>query len=218
MATPSSFTELFEFYYRVVKPLYGAIQLTGTLPGEVLFEINAAFDHISRHWKYQESEKEAAEKAYAHLKRSCLDIFKLYTKEARRQFDELRMVDTSIIDNGEFDRKLLAIWRAIKEGGANARKNEGDTRNDAQAIAAFELWFPVYENCIALERDFYSHQGVDWARKRQIQGKWAERGIGFILGILASLVAAVIFCWIQGCFTSTPSVNNNPPSTRPVVG
>lgn len=176
----------------------------------MLFEINAAFDHLSRIWAYEESEPEVVAKAYSHLKRSCLDIFKLAAKEARSQFDELRLTDTGVIDNGEFDRRLLELWQRIKSNGRAARVNEGDPRkDDASAIHAFNLWLPVYEDCVTLENDFYNHAQIDWARKREGRSKWIERGIAFGLGIVASLGAAGLWCVgsnMYAHYTAAPAV------------
>jgi hypothetical protein len=196
---PTSVPELVDFYYTFVKPLYSAVQLTNHLPVEVLFEINAAFDHLTRVWAYDEPEPEVVGKAYSHLKRSCLDIFKLHVKEARRQFDELRKIDTSIIDNGDFDRRLLECWQRLKATAREARVKEGDPKkDDAQAIYAFALWLPVYEDCVTLEKDFYCHARLDWARKMESWGKWRERLIGGLcVGILASLIATAIW-WAGG--------------------
>jgi len=104
MESPKTFEELFEFYDSYVKILYSSVQTENALPQEVLFEINAAFDHISRYWVLGESEEQAVSKAYSHLKRSCLDIFKIATKKAIDQYNELRQLDTSVIDNGEFEK------------------------------------------------------------------------------------------------------------------
>ena len=46
---PKKFEELFKFYHEYVKLLYSSVQAGGSLPAEVLFELNAALDHVSRH-------------------------------------------------------------------------------------------------------------------------------------------------------------------------
>jgi hypothetical protein len=190
---PENIAGLFGFYMEVVKPLYGAVQLTNELPVEVLFEINAALDHISRKWAYNEPEADVVSKAYAHLKRSCFDIFKLHVKQAIDQFHELRRIDTSIIDNGGFDQRMLDLFARIKSGAQQARMSEGNTSDDDNlAGKAFDLWFPVYLDCVTFEKDFYRHPSLDWARKVQGRGKWVERGIGFGLGVLASIIAWLI--------------------------
>ncbi len=47
---PTTFEELFAFYHQYVKLLYSDVQTQNVLPAETLFEMNAAFDHVSRHW------------------------------------------------------------------------------------------------------------------------------------------------------------------------
>ena len=59
---PQTFQEVFEFYNTYVKLLYCDVQATNVLPAEVLFELNAAFDHASRHWVYGETEAAVSKK------------------------------------------------------------------------------------------------------------------------------------------------------------
>jgi hypothetical protein len=216
---PASFKELFEFYYETVKPLYSTVQLTNELPVEVLFELNAALDHVSRHWAYGETEADVSDKAYAHLKRSCLDIFKLRLKDAIDQFRQLRNIDTSIIDNGEFDRRLINLMAEIKAGARDARAKEGNTQeDDEQAIYAFELWSPVYANCVSLEKDFFNNQHVDWARKKESRSKWVERGYGFVLGVISSIIASFIYaCVMDGCSQKQEPKPSTRPATQPTT-
>ena len=84
MATPKTLAELFDFYFDEVKVLYAAVQAENTLPAEVLFEINAAFDHLARHWRHKEGEADAVAKTFGHLKRACLDIFKIRARDPAR--------------------------------------------------------------------------------------------------------------------------------------
>jgi hypothetical protein len=159
------------------------------LPVETLFELNAALDHISRHWAYDETEASAVEKAYAHLKRSCLDVFKLKVKDANIQFTEIRGIDTSILDNGQFDLKLIALYHKIKSGATDARHFEGESRNDDDShIKAFDRWEPVYQDCILLEKEFYNHASLPWAKKKiaMIKRKefWGSIFVAFIVGLI----------------------------------
>lgn len=209
---PTTMVELIQFYYTFVKPLYSAVQLTNKLPVEVLFEINAAFDHLTRIWAYGEPEPDAVRKACSHLKRSCLDIFKIHVREARDQFDELRKIDTSIIDNGEFDRRLVELWHRIKARAQEARVREGDPRKDAaQAVYAFSLWMPVYEDCITLDKDFYNCPKVDWARKKHLRNRrrdWIIGGLCF--GTVSSLIASAI--WWAGAKATDRVTHPVPPN------
>lgn len=202
--TPKSIPELFEFYYDFVKPLYSQIQTENALPHETLFELNAALDHISRIWHYDEPEDHAVERAYGHLKRSCLDIFKLRVKEARRQFEELREIDTSIIRQGKFDSELIDLFTELKLEAKNARSKEGEYRSTNQQEHAFDLWLPVLEKCITLEQKYYTSNAVNWAKKRQsaISKKMYIISISaaFLGGILVNYVIPILFDLIKSFF------------------
>jgi hypothetical protein len=188
-AKPKTFEELFKFYHEYVKLLYSSVQAGGVLPIEVLFELNAALDHISRHWAYRESEAAVVDKAYAHLKRTCLDIFKLKVNDANDQFLELRSIETSVLDNGEFDRNLIALHHKIKTEATEARRLEGESRNDDEAtIKAFSLWQPVYDDCIKLEKEFFNHPKLNWAKKKVAMFKrkeyWISVATAFAVGLI----------------------------------
>lgn len=189
-AQPTTFKEVFDFYYQYAKLLYTSVQSSNHLPLQTLFELNAALDHIARHWHYGDDESAVVEKAYSHFKRSCLDIFKLKVKETVDQFNELKRVDTSIIDNGKFDQEMRDLIHQIKEGAADARRREGHP--DAKD-GAFDLWAPIYEKCLDFEKRFYRHGSLDWAKRRQAKRAVTQRLVDIGIGIFASLVAGAIW-------------------------
>jgi len=194
---PQTFEELFKFYIDYVKPLHSGIQVRNALPYEVLFELNAVLDHISRKWTYGEPDEQVIAKAYSHLKRCCLDIFKLQVKETSKQYIELRRIDTSFLDNGEFDNRLMRLYNEIKDSAREARRSEGDKRFDTdEQVRAFDLWQPVFEMCVTFERDFYNHPKLDWAKKRSSILTVKT----FVLAIIASMIAGFLtkdfFVWL----------------------
>jgi len=133
----------------------------------MLFEINAALDHISRIWIYSEQESEAIDKAYGHLKRSCLDVFKILVKQARDHYGELLALDTSTLDNGDFDKQLHQLWHRIKCSSTEARRLEGQP--DGDRLSSFDRWQDVAEDCLTLEKQFLLHPNIEWARRRAKQ-------------------------------------------------
>lgn len=196
--TPSNFKELFEFYYDIVKPLYSSVQASNCLPTEVLFEINAAFDHISRHWQYEEDEKKSIRQAYAHLKRSCLDIYKLKLKETIDLYEELCAIDTSVIDNGAYDLSLKKLYNEIRQQATEARRSEGQANSDINRV--FGRWQEVYELCVELEQKYYFHPSIDWAKKKSLKKFAVTVFLGIIIGVIANALSAPIFGWIKSLF------------------
>lgn len=170
---PTTLDELFAFYYEYVKVLYGLVQTENALPQEMLFEVNAALDHISRMWIYGEDEADAVGKAFSHFKRSCLDVFKILVKEASTQYKELKGLDTSTIDNGDFDRDLHALWRQIKMDSTEARLIEGQPDDDR--VPAFDKWQEVAADCLRLQEEFFFHPQLAWAKRRACVMEWSDR-------------------------------------------
>lgn len=193
---PKNLLEFFEFYYEDFKPLYNRLQIRGKPPLEMLFEINAAFDHISRYWHYQDSEASAVDFACRHLKRGSFDAFKILLLETMDEYRELLNIDTSIIDNGEFDGSLKKLIANIESLALQAKMKEGDNRNENNWNEAYDLWSDVYLKCLEFDEKFYRNEKVKWARKKQFKLetklKWRLRIEGFMVGILASLAAAGI--------------------------
>jgi hypothetical protein len=207
---PKTMGEVFDFYYKYVKILYSYVQTFNTLPQETLFEINAAFDHIARHWAGEERESEASVVKYAfgHLKRSCLDVFKIQLKRMSEYYKELSVIDTSIIDNGEFDKKMRAAVYAIRMKAINARRLEGRANSTDGKVCAFEPWAEVFNMCLAFEKEFYLSEKIEWARKKQSEKDLAEKRknqinfwwgcfVSFIIGIVTSVVGAYCYEWIK---------------------
>jgi len=192
MKEPTTFAELFEFYQDKVKLFYSAVQAENELPTEILFEINAAFDHLSRFHVYGQSEEEVVRKAYSHLKRACLDVFKIILRDTLMMVAELEKLDISLIDNGAYEKDLKTLEHSIKRRAIQARRKEGDpmTAEPDLDIPAFALWLPVFEDCLKLQEDFYYHSAVDWAKKK---GRWMST---------KSLIVSVIASALAGAFLS----------------
>ncbi len=87
----------------------------------------------------------------------------------------------------------MALVARIKQSAISARLQEGDARRDDQAaILAFELWSPVYEDCVKLEKEFYLNEHVTWARKKDRKGKWIDRAIGAGVAICVFVIGQLI--------------------------
>ncbi len=224
-AKPTTFHEVIGFYYDVVKPLYATASTINALPQETLFELNAAFDHLTRHWYYGEPPEEVIPKVYSHLKRSCLDVFKLHVKRATDQMAELRRFETGVIDNGDFDRGLIELYSRIHDRAQEARVAEGrPVRPGTGHDHVFSLWAPVYDDCITLDKKFYRREAVTWAKKRHGRGAWRERIItgvliGFVVGVLSGIASTAAWEWMKTePRPATPPTAGLAPASAPSPG
>ena len=201
---PQTFKDLFGFYNREVKKYYSHVQSENELPTEMLFELNAALDHVSRPYVYEgETEEEACKKAYGHLKRCCLDSFKIRLRETLRKHKELSRVDVTLIDNGQFMQKMNRLISEIKKGGIKARRLEGKMRSDYSdyKVPAFEAWMPVYHNCLKFEDEFFLSPKIEWAKRKGRWLTWKTLVFGtlmaVILGALIRPPLADLWTWLK---------------------
>jgi len=187
-AKPTDIEGLFGFYHEFVKLLYCDISAEAELPPEILFEIHAAFDHLSRIYVYGEDHDFAIEKAYSHLKRSCLDVFKIRARDAAIHWEDISKVQgLELIDNGDFKRNCIALIAQIKDETRKARYAEGQASNDEQRIEAFDKWAPVYAKCKDFEDNFYQSPKVNWAKVTFQKRRWKELLITGVISYVAGL-------------------------------
>jgi hypothetical protein len=162
---PASLAELFAFYNAYVKLLHSLQQTENVLSQETLFELNAALDHLARHWVYGEPEGEVVVRTYGHLKRSCLDVFKTEYKRVVDQYNELNRVDTSLIDAGRYDSRLHQVMSELKAKATDARRRE-NLPDSEDAVPCFEEWEKVLAGCERFRKEFFLNPDVERARKK----------------------------------------------------
>ncbi|MBF0584442.1 MAG: hypothetical protein HQL80_09435 [Magnetococcales bacterium] len=205
MSKPKTFNELFAFYYQEVKPLYSELSAANEPPIELLLEINAAFDHMSRHWQYGEAEEGVVGACSAHLKRCTFDGYKLILKWTRDHYDELmesKQTRIDVIDNGMFRGNLIKLWDEIRGSAIAARIAEGNARSigDLQGDGwhhAFDLWKAVYVKCHTLNSEYYLSPKVEWARTRTRKEMWRDRLVGSVGTVVVGLVINFLYDFLK---------------------
>lgn len=196
-----TFDELFRFYHDYVKKLYATSQVEDTQSIETLLEIHSAFDHCSRHWTASEPEAECAARAFGHLKRSCLDTFKLQVKRGVQQYHELRQCPVHLVDNGDFLRQLDQLFYAVRTASAEARTQEGVLKSTGNPSAVFSQWEAVAMQCQRINDEFYMSPKVDWAKRADARQKlrsfaWWLIGSFILGGIVCNIIATVVVKWM----------------------
>ena len=188
---PDGLRSLVDLYYDKYKPLYSRLQAFNQMPIELVFETAAAWDHLSRHWRFDEPEAECVDKASRHLKRAVFDAYKLLLKKAVDDYDDLRRIDTSLIDNGQFDVRLRLLMSEIRVESIAARDSEGDTRGSDGWGKAFDLWGGVFQKIERFNREFYLNPNVDWARTKTSEFDSRRLHAAFWIGVASSAAVAI---------------------------
>ncbi|MBN1868887.1 hypothetical protein JW916_16535 [Candidatus Sumerlaeota bacterium] len=204
---PTDLKGLFDFWDGYVKILYCEHQTWNEVATEVLFEVQAAFDHVSRIWVYGENEADVVSKAYSHLKRACLDIFKLKLRVTLDLFDELKSTPIDLIESGRFESRLNKLVAEIREKSIEARRREGRPDHDDGLAEAFELWTEVYGLCDTLEKKYYLNSDIEWAERKSSRAKWRDRAYAFIVGgvlvgLCQNFLTERLWLWLKGLFVS----------------
>ncbi|MGE4351565.1 MAG: hypothetical protein AB7E52_05180 [Bdellovibrionales bacterium] len=178
--------DVFNYYWEYTKPLYCEIEARdNALPVELLFEIHAAFDHLARHTTCGEDLDDCVNKALSHLKRGCLDAFKLKHRNFKDDVDLFlkNKVDFSYLDNGRFLSSLMKDRRHIDDLVVKARLAE----SKSDTTDAFKYWTEV---SLAIDSfcDRYLKDGekLIWAKNKTFALVGKESIISFITGVLSS--------------------------------
>lgn len=183
--------DVYDFYNEKVKIIYSEIEArNNVLPIELLFEIHSAFDHLKRIHVDGEATDEQAGKAYSHLKRGCLDAFKLKLKYFN---DDMKTVynkkaDLRIIDNGTFINDFIVERNKIVGCAKEARVMEGLKNVDD----AFAKWYQVSTMIDAFEQRFFDSRKIQWAEKQSFFCFSGTFVIGVVTGVLASIIVSFI--------------------------
>jgi hypothetical protein len=189
---PDELRSLVDLYYDKYKPLYSRLQAFNQMPIELVFETAAAWDHLSRHWRFDEPEAKCVDKASRHLKRAVFDAYKLLLKKAVDDYDDLVRINTSLIDNGQFDVKLRLLMSEIRVESIAARDSEGDTRGSDGWGKAFDLWAGVFQKIERFNSEFYLNPNVEWAKTKMSEMDSKRWWMAFWCGFASSIAATVV--------------------------
>ena len=187
--------EVFQFYNDTVKVVYSEIEAkNNSLPVELLFEINAAFDHLKRVHVDNESEGIQAQKAYSHLKRGCLDAFKLKLKYFNADVNRIysKKADLRIIDNGQFLSEFIKEKTEIFDFAKAARLCEG--KNDTDK--ALQNWCDVSARIDIFTEKFFVPEKLNWAEKQSFFHFNGNFWIGVLAGIVSSIIVWLITTFV----------------------
>lgn len=162
--------DVYKFYNEKVKIIYSEIEArNNVLPIELLFEIHSAFDH---------------------LKRGCLDAFKLKLKFFNDDQKKVygKKADLRIIDNGTYLTDFISERNKIVSCAKDARIMESQKDVDA----AFEKWYCVSTMIDAFEQRFFDSTKIQWAQKQSFFRFSGTFVVGVVTGVLASIIVSFI--------------------------
>lgn len=195
--TPSTLGELRDFFFSDFIPLYDYLcSKLDRMPGELHYEIAAAFDHLMRsglEFDGQVYERENIGKAAGHLKRATFDAFKLLYKNVTRPLWR-RLTSSKYALDPKF---VLAVNKKWAEAGEVVRKARGFERGirgtDAERwSAAFEEWRKLRDITECLEQMSLSDDALCAKQKF-----WHRVVTTIGAMVLSAIVAKAVECLIS---------------------
>lgn len=190
------FVKFVDFYLTTFRPIYAdTIAFLADKPMQTLIEMENTFTHLMQSLvsdDLSDVQVENINKAYNHLVRATLDCYKMMWVEMDNQI-ALFLDKTS---NGHLAVNLeysdaVSTWKKFKESAREARRAEmtGVGISPLDAISKYgstiEIGWQILAKC-------------DRAKLKQVKSNnfisiIKQHGLGFLLGICASLVATYLW-------------------------
>lgn len=196
---PTSVEDVLHFYNTEVHDaLATAMIFENDFPDAVLNEIRNAMTHLGRsiNPKLNSVDKEAElASAYRHLKRTCLDSFKLSILFLAEELD--RMI-TALEDQYLLPEKLHSQLIQLRERRIKMQVREGVKLPDDVVLNEYKALFNDYDACRAeLLEDYGSDtsSGRREIKKRRIRKREA---LGWVVAFLVGIASSLAASWIWG--------------------
>ncbi|WP_459869264.1 hypothetical protein [Endothiovibrio diazotrophicus] len=180
------------------QPIYADLVVAlGKKPTQLVFQLEAAFVHLATANKHPDQAQGNINKAYGHLQRATLDAAKILWHLYKTRLEHIaedEQLRKFCINCSE--KELMQHYRDAEALAREARRLEiqsvginPENSLDAYYSAALKL----RETLELIDPDkFHSFQ------RFRVVLKYREHGLAFVLGILASIVASLLYNLLAG--------------------
>lgn len=188
-------SELVDFYKNYFLPIYAdVVAMLADKPQQIIFEIENTFSHLMVALDTNNNQKiidQNIQKAYGHLLRSTLDCYKILWTEMSSHFDKVinnENLRHYIFNNN--DEKILSAWHEFRKKAQTARKHEMESvgKNQLNTITLYKA--AIDEGRFLM--DSFDFSKYESSKKFQLGTLLKTHSIGFIFGLLASGIVAII--------------------------
>lgn len=194
--------DLYRMYYNDIKPLTVFVERKyHKFPKGLLKEYRDIYDHLSRCYSDDATDdliEENIEKAEHHYERIRLDIYRYVCDYKRRVFvkwkQKYNKYDLQGIDNGDFWKYILKREDEGEKKFFEGRKREVKSVNEA--CDCLQESFKIYDDI--MQTIIKNRDKIFEKKFKYVRAAIASQITGFVLGILASIVAAWIYSRLFG--------------------
>lgn len=195
---------LFKIYSSEIKPLtYYVERNYFKFPKGLLKEYRDVYDHLARCYEddaTNECIEENLKKAENHFDRIMLDIYKYACDYKRREFTrwkkKYQKYDMERIDNGVFWKDILDKEDEGENVYFTGKKLE--SKNIKEACSYLKKSFEIYDDIDFLIKD--KRELILDTKKRYQAISFGNQIIGFIVGVMASVLASGVWEFIKHFF------------------
>ncbi len=190
--------EIFNLYRSRFIPIYSDfVSLKAIKPKQILIEQENILAHLSQSCNQNISislQKENLEKAYNHMVRVILDLHKLVWAVSKERLDFFVLNEKNRLAFNITDSKVLKLYEQFMSKAREARTYEMSHvgNNPLKSIDKYEEVNKIGNELLSKLDEIKAKTITHWSRIFKTKE--------FLLGVLASLVAAIIFyCIIPPC-------------------
>lgn len=181
--------EVYRYLVETLQPIYADLVATlGEKPTQVVFQLEAAFVHLAVARTNPDVYDENVKKALGHLHRAALDAGKILWLHKKRELSAIvsdERLRRFCVNLPESD--LMGAYQLAEQLGREARRLEISSIgiDPGAAVQAY------YEAAVAFDRvlEHVDPEKIRSFQRFRVVNVLREQGVGFVIGVLASLLA-----------------------------
>lgn len=185
--------QILKDYNKEIVPLIVTLEVTdGEYPVEVMDEIRAMMNHLANISLISDSLEidREIEKIFSHYKRALLDCYKYLCISEIDNYNhfckQYRFVDLTLVDNGDFSKKISEMYCNARDSTIYAKKSENNPNTGLNEV--LKNYKDAYTNCVALMKYVEENSTkIENIRHKPIYS--TTFGIaGFAVGVIGALI------------------------------
>jgi hypothetical protein len=199
---PLRLEDVLDYYNEEVIPaLAAAVIYENKFPDAVLNELRNALTHLARASSLPRGSDDYLDDlkaAYRHMKRTCLDCFKVSIIYSAEQIDRVML---ALEEEFNLPEGVHTRLKSLRDERISLQVNEGVKTPDGEVLARYKTLFNAYDKfAVDLGVDFGSKASVERRTRKKRRASRRELLnllIGFMIGVASSTVVALVFSYHQ---------------------